>query len=312
MISRATLESDMRDHPKWLALSPLAYRLGVRLVLWAIHHSRAGFVPDFVVKEYAGTKVMAKKLSGELTGCGRKFGKAGILDLAEGGFVVHDLIAPGGEDDDSPGRRVLTKSEAGRIGGQASVEARRAASGSASPKQASLLRASSAEASESASGGASGLLDQAAHDPTYQDHSGSGSSGSESDPPSPPLPSAPEATGTASRRTRRAPSVALPSDLAVDSAMLEFASKKHWPEWWVHNRFERFCELAKAKSWRYADWRAAFRNFLVNEADLYNHGPAALAHLAPASAKPAPQDDAARRAAAAAVEAAAKAAQGAA
>jgi hypothetical protein len=163
-VSKATLEADMRDHPKWLSLSPLAYKLGVRLVLWAVQHSRgSGFVPEFVVREYAGTKTMATKLAKELGECGKKFGRAGILDTAEGGYVVHDLLTDD-EPADAP-RRPLTKAEAGRIGGQASVEARKAASGSASPKHP-------ASASVGASGSASASTGQAAPDPTCQEDSG--------------------------------------------------------------------------------------------------------------------------------------------
>lgn len=164
----------MRDHPKWMSLSPLAYKLGVRMVLWATQHSRGtGFVPEFVAREYAGTKTMAKKLTDELRGCGVKFGRSGVLDSAEGGYVVHDLLT--GDEPSSPVRS-LTKSEAGRLGGQASVEARKAASGSASPKQ-------NVSASDGASGSASASTGQAAPDLSFQDHSGSSSSGSESDPP---------------------------------------------------------------------------------------------------------------------------------
>jgi hypothetical protein len=311
-MNRATLESDMRDHPKWLALSPLAYRLGVRLVLWAIHHSRAGFVPDFVVKEYAGTRVMAKKLGDELSGCGKRFGKAGILDVCEGGFVVHDLLAADGSTS-SPvaAERPMTKSEAGRLGGAKSVEARRSASGSASPKQPLVLRSETAEANGSASAGASALLDQAAPDLTYQDHSGSGSSGSESDPPIPPATANSQATPAASRASRDARKTAPPADLKVSDELLAFAKKKSWPEWWVRDRFDAFLGLAKAKGWRYVDWEAAARNFIANEIG-YKRGPVELAHMAPRAGSSAPHDDAARRASAAAVEAAAKGTRGAA
>jgi hypothetical protein len=178
-MSRATLESAMRDHPKWLALSPLAYRLGVRLVLWANQHSKSAFVPEFVVKEYAGTTTMARKLARELVECGARFGKSGVLETCEGGYIVHDLLTEAeleatGAAHQGP-VRPLSKSEAGRLGGQRSVEARRAASGSASPKQEPVLRSSNAEANPGASGSASASTGQAGPDLTYQDDSGSSS-----------------------------------------------------------------------------------------------------------------------------------------
>jgi hypothetical protein len=137
-LSWAIFDDDMRDHPKWIELSPLAYRLGVRLVLWARKHSPSGYISDRVVREYAGTKTLARKLSTELVDCGRQWGKPGILERAESGFVIHDLRT-GFRPEDTGMRpeplpvRPLTKAEAGSLGGRRSVEARQAASGSARP-----------------------------------------------------------------------------------------------------------------------------------------------------------------------------------
>lgn len=158
-MSWTRLDADMRDHPKWLALSPLAYRLGVRLVLWANQHApTTAFVPAFVVKEYAGTPTMARKLSRELVECGKPFGKSGILESAESGFVIHDLLTAPRLATSEQKSGPMSKSEAGRRGGVASAEARASASGSARPGASAVLRRSNPEA---------------AQDPTYQDDSGS-------------------------------------------------------------------------------------------------------------------------------------------
>lgn len=139
------MEKDMRDHPKWLALSPLAYRLGVRLILWAREHSPTGFVPHCVVEEYSRTKTMARKLSRELVECGRHLRpeRHGILEVCESGFNIHDFDVYGQPDAAYAHLPVAplamvepktSKSEAGRLGGQRSVEARRSTLGTAQPR----------------------------------------------------------------------------------------------------------------------------------------------------------------------------------
>jgi hypothetical protein len=79
---------------------------------------------------------------------------------------------------------------------------------------------------------------------------------------------------------RRKSLVGLPDGFAFSAKHAAQAKSKGWPEWWVRNRVDRFCDLAKAKDWRYAEWDRAFYNFLASEID-WKRGPEDLAHLAP-------------------------------
>lgn len=189
-MSWGRLDDDMRDHPKWLALSPLAYRLGVRLVLWARKHSPSGFVPEYVVKEFAGTRTMARKLAVELVTCGRHFSGHGILEVCESGYVIHDFDAYGDRSrlvtqappaaQAPPVAARTTKADAGRIGGLRSAESRRSASGSAQPNQHALgaskqtLEAprSTAEAPGESASKHRRSTAEAASDPSFQNNSG--------------------------------------------------------------------------------------------------------------------------------------------
>jgi len=114
---------------------------------------------------------------------------------------------------------------------------------------------------------------------------------SDSDPTSEPDPR-PESKRA---RGRRKPSTALP-DPFPPGILAELIEENRWPEWWAKDRFTAFCDKALAGDWRYANWKAALRNFLRGEIG-YRRGPADLAHLAPGKGdQPTTEQLAARRA----------------
>jgi hypothetical protein len=82
------------------------------------------------------------------------------------------------------------------------------------------------------------------------------------------------------RRKGQGVLVPIPEPFPLLQRHLEYGQSKNWPNWWVQSRHERFCDLAKAKAWRYADWHLAFYTFLRGEIE-YSRGPAQLQHLAP-------------------------------
>jgi hypothetical protein len=86
---------------------------------------------------------------------------------------------------------------------------------------------------------------------------------------------------TPKQSRRRAPNTRIADGFALKVAHREHAASKEWPIWWIENRFEQFCDLARAKGWTYADWDRALYTFLRNEVQLYGRGPEQLAHLAP-------------------------------
>lgn len=60
---------------------------------------------------------------------------------------------------------------------------------------------------------------------------------------------------------------------------IAFGATKEWPEWWMRNRCEQFCDLSAAKGWTYKDWKLALYTFLRNEIT-YGRGPIPMARLA--------------------------------
>jgi hypothetical protein len=82
------------------------------------------------------------------------------------------------------------------------------------------------------------------------------------------------------KKPRKAPMRSLPEPFEFLPEFAAHGRKKGWPEWWMRNRHEHFCDLALAKAWMYADWKLAFYTFCRGEIG-YRRGPADLAHLAP-------------------------------
>jgi len=105
-------------------------------------------------------------------------------------------------------------------------------------------------------------------------------------PDSDPLPSSPDPDPTRARASgrKRKPVTALPADFdeKIRPVALAEATAKGSPAWWVSDRLDAFRDLALAKSWVYADWLAAIRNFLRGERN-YGRGPEQLKHLAGAA-----------------------------
>ena len=93
----------------------------------------------------------------------------------------------------------------------------------------------------------------------------------------PEKPGSARAKPAAKPRARRGNLLMPPPDpFPVSQKHLEYAQKKGWPEWWLRNRHEHFCDLAAAKAWRYADWDLALYGFLRNEIG-YRRGPSDMA-----------------------------------
>lgn len=318
-MSYARLDEGLPDHPKWAPLTDAAFRLAVRSICWARkperQRKRPGFIPNAMLMNLARrTPAMAARMAEELVNAGKPMHEEGIWVPVDGGWLIHDF------DDYGPATilepvRATSKSEAGRLGGLRSAESRREASGSASPKQTVSASEANGQANDVASEAEPRSTTEAPpkhpSDPNSRSTwklSGSPDpdrSGSDQIPPLPPTEPTASADSTTPRRPRKAPATKLPAGFALSPGVLAWSTAKGWPEWWARNRFDGFVQLAAAKSWRYADWDAALRNFLGNEV-VYKRGPVEMAHLAPRASSPAPQDEATRRRLAAAVEARAR------
>lgn len=72
----------------------------------------------------------------------------------------------------------------------------------------------------------------------------------------------------------------LSDSFVISADHLEYANGKGWPEWWIRLTFDSFCDMAKAKGWKYVNWNMAFYTFCRNQL-VYKKGPAELIHLAP-------------------------------
>jgi hypothetical protein len=93
----------------------------------------------------------------------------------------------------------------------------------------------------------------------------------------------PEDKGSgAGARGRRARATQLPEGFGLTAEYIAFGASKEWPEWWMRNRCEQFCDLAAAKGWTYKDWKLALYTFLRNEIT-YGRGPAAMARFSSGS-----------------------------
>lgn len=88
-------------------------------------------------------------------------------------------------------------------------------------------------------------------------------------------------SGAGARGGRKRAS-ALPADFGLTDEHIAFGATKDWPEWWMRNRCEQFCDLAAAKGWTYKDWKLALYTFLRNEIT-YGRGPAAIARFSSGS-----------------------------
>jgi hypothetical protein len=89
----------------------------------------------------------------------------------------------------------------------------------------------------------------------------------------------PENKGSgAGARAARKRATPLPVEFGLTAEHIAFGAGKDWPEWWMRNRCEQFCDLAAAKGWTYKDWKLALYTFLRNEIT-YGRGPAAMARF---------------------------------
>lgn len=96
----------------------------------------------------------------------------------------------------------------------------------------------------------------------------------------------PESSGSgAGARAARKRATALPAGFELTAEHIAFGATKDWPEWWMRNRCEQFCDLAAAKGWTYKDWKLALYTFLRNEIS-YGRGPAAMARFQPGASQP--------------------------
>lgn len=77
----------------------------------------------------------------------------------------------------------------------------------------------------------------------------------------------------------------LPEGFQLTAEHIAFGATKSWPEWWMRNRCEQFCDLAAAKGWTYKDWKLALYTFLRNEIS-WGRGPAAMARFQEPNGQP--------------------------
>lgn len=74
------------------------------------------------------------------------------------------------------------------------------------------------------------------------------------------------------KKPRRAPSV-LADDFALNEALREFANIRGYPGQICDRLFERFCQHAKSKGLKYADWAAAWRTWVLNQVEFDSRRP---------------------------------------
>lgn len=155
-MSYARLDEGLPEHPKWAPLTDAAFRLGIRSICWARkperQRKRPGFIPASMLVNLARRPpAFAARLAEELMRAGAPMYECGIWEPTEGGWLIHDFHEYGAATiQQEPAVAPSSKAEAGRRGGLASAEARRAQSGSAQPsKQPEANSAASAEATRS-------------------------------------------------------------------------------------------------------------------------------------------------------------------
>lgn len=95
----------------------------------------------------------------------------------------------------------------------------------------------------------------------------------------------PESKGSRRGARGRARATSLPAGFGLTAEHLAFGATKQWPEWWMRNRCEQFCDLAAAKGWTYKDWKLALYTFLRNEIS-WGRGPAAMARFQAPNGQP--------------------------
>jgi hypothetical protein len=126
-------------HRRWLGLSNDAYATGMRAVLWSRTQGRPGYLTRAELRALSGglgPKALDEVLA-ELVA-----GVDALLEADGEVFVLRELGAapplpatPPSPEPTTPTPTRSARSEAGRLGGQRSAEARRAQLGSAQPKQ---------------------------------------------------------------------------------------------------------------------------------------------------------------------------------
>lgn len=146
-------------HPKWANLSDEEYRFADELLCWGAEHE-TDVIPSRVLFKLAGSPRRGKRLAKALVEAGGAMPltadgstRHGILEPMEVGWRIHDAQQywpPAAQIEASAvaAREELSRkrAEAGRRGGQRSVEARREAHGSAMPKQTAKQPEANSEA----------------------------------------------------------------------------------------------------------------------------------------------------------------------
>jgi hypothetical protein len=97
----------------------------------------------------------------------------------------------------------------------------------------------------------------------------------------------PESKGTRRGARGRARATSLPVGFGLTAEHVAFGASKGWPEWWMKDRCEQFCDLAEAKGWTYKDWKLALYTFLRNEIG-WGRGPTALGRFHQGGSQPTP------------------------
>lgn len=135
----------MPFHRKWIGLSPEAFAMGVKALIWARSPeaaARPGFVTLDVLRSLSGgiSRKRFQRAVDDLVTAGAPAHERGILVPADGGFEIHDFadygppgVATAPPQAGPPGPRKHDRSEAARIAGQRSAQVRRERNGTAQP-----------------------------------------------------------------------------------------------------------------------------------------------------------------------------------
>ncbi len=128
------IDDGLTQHAKWAPLSGEAFKFAFRLMCWAAGKGTAGFVPADMVRQLSGhTARKTTRLLEELRDAGKPLHQVGIIEPADGGWLIHDADQYGPPTYD-PDPRFTTapdanlsrkRAEAGRRGGRRSAEAKR-------------------------------------------------------------------------------------------------------------------------------------------------------------------------------------------
>lgn len=128
------IDDKFTSHAKVAPLSDSALALWLRAAAWSQDHKTDGFIPVEQLTVLAKKPLRsAKKLAEELVNATGGLKEFGLWEEVDGGWLVHDW------QDYQPPPEKLSASEAARVAGKRSAEARRQKNGTAQPNFRSSL-----------------------------------------------------------------------------------------------------------------------------------------------------------------------------